>query len=142
MLALTSNADEGAPPDSYLINSGREIYQQYCAACHGAAAEGAPNWKKPNDQGEMPPPPHGPEGHTWRHSDAMLQRMISQGWRDPFNKTQRLTMPAFQKELPPKEIAAVITYLKTLWTTQQRQFQRQESQARSPNPSQSQLLEK
>ena len=142
MLALTSNADEGGPPDSNVINSGREIYQQHCAACHDAAAEDALNWKKPNDQGEMPPPPHGSEGHTWRHSDAMLQGMISQGWRDPFNKTQRLTMPAFQKVLPPKEIEAVITYLKTLWTTEQRQFQRQENQARSHNPSQSQLSEK
>lgn len=142
MLALTSNASEEVPPDSYLINSGREIFQLHCAACHDETTEGTKNWKRPNDRGEMPPPPHGPEGHTWRHSDAMLQRMISQGWRDPFNKTQRLTMPAFQKVLTPKEIEAVITYLKTLWTTEQRQFQRQENQARSHNSTQTELLDK
>jgi mono/diheme cytochrome c family protein len=117
------------------------VYQQYCASCHGPKGEGGPNWKKPNDRGELPPPPHGPEGHTWRHSDAVLQRMISQGWRDPFNKTQRLTMPAFEQVLTPKKIKAVIAYLKTLWTAEQRQFQRQESRARSHNPSQFQLSE-
>lgn len=141
MLALTSNAGQGAASDSYQINSGRDIYQQHCASCHDVATENAQNWKKPNAWGEMPPPPHGPEGHTWRHSDAMLQRMISQGWRDPFNKTQRLTMPAFQKVLSSKEIEAVIAHLKVLWTTQQRQFQKQENQARSHKPSQSKLSE-
>lgn len=68
--------------------------------------------------------------------------MISQGWRDPFNKTERLTMPAFEKVLTPQEIAAVISYLKSHWTQEQRQFQQQESKARSHNPAQSQLLDK
>lgn len=58
----------------------------------------------------------------------MLYRMISEGWRDPFNKTERLTMPPFKDILTPHEIEAVIAYLKTLWTAEQRQFQREESQ--------------
>ncbi|WP_218972842.1 c-type cytochrome, partial [Neopusillimonas maritima] len=89
---------------------------------HGA------NWKKPDEKGEMPPPPHDDTGHTWRHSDAMLFKMIAEGWRHPFNKTERLTMPAFGESLTDQEIGAVIEYLKTLWTDEQREYQQTESQ--------------
>jgi mono/diheme cytochrome c family protein len=54
--------------------------------------------------------------------------MISKGWRDPFNKTDRQTMPPFGETLTPKEIGAVITYLKSLWTDEQRLYQREESE--------------
>lgn len=122
-------AGDAAPPplDPKLVESGRVIYQQQCAACHGAKGEGAPNWQAPNAQGELPAPPHGPEGHTWKHADAMLYRIVRHGWRDPFNKTERLTMPPFASVLSPKETRAVITYLKTLWTPEQRRFQWEES---------------
>jgi mono/diheme cytochrome c family protein len=132
--ALTTHADTAVPPDPALVDSGYRLYQQHCATCHGVAGEGADNWKKPNQLGELPPPPHGPKGHSWRHSDAMLQRMIMQGWRDPFNKTQRLTMPAFEQTLTPKEIESVIVFLNSLWTPEQRQFQLQQSRSRSALP--------
>ncbi len=90
--------------------------------------------KRPNDQDELPP--HGPEGHTWRHADTMLYRMISQGWRDPFNKTSRLTMPVFKGVLTQKEIGAVIAYVKTLWTPEQRRFQSEETKKRNADRSQ------
>lgn len=82
----------------------------------------------------MPAPPHDAKGHTWKHSDAMLHRIVMQGWRDPFNKTSRLTMPAFSPILSPKEARSVITYLKTLWTPEQRRFQREESKKGSFPP--------
>ena len=109
------------------MEPGRAIYQQYCASCHGANAEGAPNWQVRDQHGELPAPPHDAEGHTWRHSDAELHEMVSKGWRDLFNKTKRLTMPAFGDVLSPPQIRMVITYLKTLWTPEQRQFQAEES---------------
>ena len=114
-------------PDTDGVNSGRAIYEQHCASCHGANAKGAPNWQERDAQGELPAPPHNAEGHTWRHSDADLFKMVSRGWRDPFNKSKRLTMPAFSDALTPEQIRAVIVYLKTLWTPEQRQFQSEES---------------
>ncbi len=120
-------AAHSSSPDQARITAGRLIYQQRCAACHGERGEGQAGWQQRDAQGELPPPPHGPKGHTWKHSDAMLYRIIRDGWRDPFNKTQRLTMPAFGQTLAPSEIQAVATYLKTLWTPQQRRFQREES---------------
>jgi mono/diheme cytochrome c family protein len=113
-------------PDD-LVVKGKGIYQKYCAACHGAKGEGKPGWEERDALGELAPPPHDPTGHTWKHSDAMLYRMVRDGWRDPFNKTKRLTMPAYKDVLSPTEIKAVITYLKTVWTPEQREYQREES---------------
>ena len=126
--------NERQPPESDRVASGRAVYQQYCTSCHGANAQGAPNWQKRDEHGELPAPPHNAEGHTWRHSDAELYMMVSKGWRDPFNKTERLTMPAFGDTLSPDQIHAVIAYLKTLWTPEEVQFQSEESRGH-PFPS-------
>lgn len=106
---------------------GQMIYSQNCASCHGLNGEGQPNWKRPDKQGELPAPPHDQTGHTWRHSDDMLFKMIQDGWRDPFNKTSRLTMPAFREVLSPEEIRVVIAYLKSFWTSEQIEFQELEN---------------
>lgn len=127
-VAAAYAADTALPPlDPELVEAGRGVYAKHCASCHGARAEGAPNWEQLDAQGELPAPPHDAEGHTWKHSDAMLYRIVMRGWRDPFNKTDRLTMPGFSEILSPREVRAVITYLKTLWTPEQRRFQREES---------------
>ncbi len=133
-IATQSAAAELPAPDWQYVDAGRAVYRQRCAVCHGARGEGAPHWQQRDVNGEMPPPPHDSQGHTWKHSDGMLYQLIRDGWRDPFNKTDRLTMPAFGSVLTPVQIRSVITYLKTLWTPQQRRFQREESQAQ-PFPS-------
>lgn len=125
--ACGTEGSQPPPANPEVLARGSRVYAGYCASCHGARGEGAPEWQVPNELGELPPPPHDSAGHTWKHSDAMLHRIISEGWRDPFNTTERLTMPAFADALSPTEIEAVITYLKTLWTDEQRQFQREES---------------
>lgn len=127
-LTVTARAADPSVLDPAQVKAGRAVYQQNCASCHGGNGKGAPNWQQPNDLGEMPPPPHGPAGHTWKHADGMLYQIIREGWRDPFNKTRRLTMPAFKETLSPQQTRAVITYLKTLWTPEQRRFQWEESQ--------------
>lgn len=119
--------------DTAALDAGGRLYRQYCASCHGIEGEGQPNWERQNPWGELPAPPHGPEGHTWKHSDAMLYRIVAEGWRDPWNRTERLTMPAFEDVLTPAEIRTVINYLKTLWTPEQRRHQASESEA-SPYP--------
>ncbi len=122
----TANANSGIR-DSQRVDAGHRVYVARCAACHGARGQGQPDWDRPDAAGEMPAPPHDRTGHTWKHSDAMLYRLVKSGWRDPFNKTQRLTMPAFGQTLSPKEIRDVIEYLKTMWTPEQRRFQLEES---------------
>jgi mono/diheme cytochrome c family protein len=139
--ALAQEASESL--NSNAVAEGRALYLQYCASCHGVEGEGQPNWQKPNQLGELPAPPHNSEGHSWRHSDADLFGMISDGWRDPFNRTKRLTMPAFKDLLKTQEIERVITYLKTLWSPEQRQFQRETSYGQAiSNPNEALKLEK
>lgn len=136
-LALAVGASTAGATDSPLeaqrSASGQAIYAVNCASCHGAHGEVAPGWDRPDAAGEMPPPPHDREGHTWKHSDAMLYRIVANGWRDPYNKTHRLTMPAFAEVLSPSEIRDVVIYLKTLWTPEQQKFQLEESE-RAPFP--------
>lgn len=138
MSAAPASAGDERPlvPDAERVAAGRAIYQRYCAACHGTNGEGAPGWRRRDANGELPPPPHDMQGHTWRHSDAMLAHMILKGGRDPFNKTRRLTMPAFADTLAPRDVRAVIAFLKTLWTEEQRRFQQEENQRppRMPGP--------
>ncbi|WP_425327194.1 c-type cytochrome [Rhodopseudomonas palustris] len=66
-------------PDVDSINSGRAIYEQHCASCHGANAEGAPNWQERDARGELPAPPHNAEGHTWRQLRCRSVRDGEQG---------------------------------------------------------------
>lgn len=117
------------------VEAGDVLYQQYCASCHGPRGEGDPKWEEPDAKGELPPPPHNGGGHTWKHSDAMLYQMVSEGWRDPFNKTKELTMPGFKDQLSAEQMRDVITFLKTLWTPEQRQFQWEETKVRGGFPS-------
>src|SRR5258708_26701034 len=126
-VAIALAADDAPWLDPDGVKSGHAIYAQHCASCHGANAQGAPDWQERDAQGELPAPPHNAEGHTWRHSDATLHEMVAKGWRDPFNKTKRLTMPGFGDALSAEQIRAVITYLKTLWTPEQRDYQSEES---------------
>lgn len=138
LLAVPGVAAQSSLPVGEMgdVATGRALYGQYCASCHGKQAEGAVDWQRPDANGELPAPPHDSTGHTWRHTDAELAKMIAEGWRDPFNRTERLTMPAFQTTLTPEEIAAVVAYLKTLWTDDQRQFQAEKNQESLPPPNQ------
>lgn len=133
-LGLVAGSAQAGPttPPADDIELGRSVYTQNCASCHGKDAEGAPVWQRPNELGELPAPPHDSDGHTWRHSDAELYEMIAKGWRDPFNRSAGLTMPAFEAQLMPEQIDAVVAYLKTLWTPEQQQFQRDKNEESLP----------
>jgi mono/diheme cytochrome c family protein len=113
--------------DAALVTRGRDVFLANCASCHGANAEGAPNWQKPDSRGNLPPPPHDDTGHTWRHSDAELAGIIKNGLRDPFNKTPELTMPPFKHKLSDADIEAVITYFKSLWSPEHRRYQEEQN---------------
>ncbi len=132
--AAAGAADDPPPLAPAVVKAGRAVYHRACASCHGARGEGASAWQQPDRQGELPAPPHDSKGHTWKHSDAMLYRIVRNGWRDPYNKTSRLTMPAFGQTLSPGEVRDVIAYLKTMWAPEQRKFQIEESE-HAPLPS-------
>lgn len=115
--------------DADEVARGRQIYLEQCAACHGQQAEGQPQWKQPDAQGNMPAPPHDDTGHTWHHADGLLYEIIRDGFRDLLKPPESpLTMPAFGDKLNDAEIRAMITYFKSLWSEQNRLFQWQVTQ--------------
>ena len=96
----------GAVESAALPELGAAVYAAECVACHGGrdgrgALAGAP--------------PHGPSGHTWHHPDGQLQETILNG--GPFE------MPGFRDQLSGREVEAVLAYMKTWWTDEQRAVQ-------------------
>jgi mono/diheme cytochrome c family protein len=93
------------------VRRGRDQFQQYCAACHGRWGEGlAENWKKPDANGNYPPPPLNGTAHTWHHSTDILLRTIENGGV-PLGGV----MPAFGSTLNEDEAREVIAYFQSLW---------------------------
>ncbi|MDL1894660.1 cytochrome c [Anaerolineae bacterium CFX7] len=109
--------------DSSQIVRGKQIYQQHCASCHGANAEGAANWKTPDENLNYPPPPHNDNGHTWHHPDRVLIKAIRDGIRDTLRPNQPMRMQPFGDKLSDADIRALIAYFKSLWTKAHREFQ-------------------
>ncbi len=112
-------ACSSAPDESGAASrTGQEVFAATCAACHGAAGQGQPNWHVPNDDGTLPAPPLNGDGHTWHHSDGLLYRIVSQGGtlqEAPGVTSFKSAMPAFGGQLSHDEIVAVLTYVKGLW---------------------------
>jgi mono/diheme cytochrome c family protein len=127
--ALSACAQSAASTQDQ-IAVGREAYVANCAACHGANGEGeAPDAKTRNAQGYYPAPPHDGTGHTWHHPDSQLRQIVRDGV--PEIPDFFAAMPAFGDKLSEEEREAVLAYLKTLWTEEQRQLQAEIS-ARAP----------
>ncbi|MGH2536696.1 MAG: c-type cytochrome [Candidatus Promineifilaceae bacterium] len=110
--------------DPQAIGLGRKVYAQHCAVCHGANLEGHPDWQTPNEDDSFRPPPHDASGHTWHHDDALLIETIRLGGTRLTGNLQGLSnMPAFGESLTDQEIAAVLTYIKSVWPEDIRQLQ-------------------
>lgn len=101
------------------VAQGEILYSQYCAKCHGANLEGAPNWKQRLPDGSLPPPPHNSSGHTWHHSDDVLITITENGG-DPADNSK---MTAFKNQLSREEIIAILEFIKSRWGREEREYQ-------------------
>jgi len=124
---------QGQVIDETSVQQGSLVYGQYCATCHGIDGQGqfpdAP--LMPDETGRYGAPPHNEAGHTWHHDDTLLFRYVQQGGiGDP---DAFYPMPPFGDQLSDDEITAVVAYIKTLWTDDQRLYQQQRTDdANSP----------
>lgn len=104
-----------------VVARGKVIYTQNCASCHGADLKGEPDWRNRDADGFLPAPPHDESGHTWHHSDALLFGITKFGIAkyagDPNYKTR---MPAYEDVLSDEDIVAVLSYIKSTWSTEVR----------------------
>ncbi len=111
------------PSDAQLAR-GQQVYLTNCQSCHG---DENGNRRLPNV------PSHGPDGHTWHHSDRDLTEIVEQGSDSPTSRMMRdmmeppdtPRMPAWKGTLSDDDIKAVIAYIKTFWTPEQRRLQQQ-----------------
>jgi mono/diheme cytochrome c family protein len=96
--------------DPKQVARGGELYRAHCAACHGANAEGAPNWHQKGADGKFPPPPLDAKGHAWHHPKSALAQTIREG-------TLRLggAMPPWKDKLSDADIEAVIAWFQSRW---------------------------
>ena len=106
--APTPAAQEQRPADP--VARGAALYAQHCAACHGARAEGAPNWHRPGADGKPPAPPLDGSGHAWHHPQAQLKQTILDG-----TQGRGGGMPAWRGKLSEAEVDAVIAWFQSLW---------------------------
>ena len=117
---------EGTPARDE-VPRGKELYQQFCASCHGVDLAGDPDWKTPNDDGSFPPPPHDTSGHTWHHSDQTLIQIIRDGSDSPQSR-----MPQFGDQLTDDDMISILEYLKGHWGEKEREYQRQLNEQETP----------
>lgn len=123
--ADSSASAEANPDDARQVARGAAVYAQHCARCHGVNLEGQPNWRKRNPDGKLPAPPHDASGHTWHHPDQILFEITRNGLVPPnAPEGYESDMPAFAGILPDEDIWAVLAYIKSLWTPEARQHQR------------------
>lgn len=103
------------PKDDSIVSTGKEIYLQYCASCHGEKLQGQSNWRQRDTAGYLPAPPHDESGHTWHHPDTYLFLMTKYGIEKMIGKEYPNNMPAYEGKLTEKEIIAVLSYIKSTW---------------------------
>jgi len=105
------------PAPASQVETGRRLYAEACAACHGASLEGQPNWQRRLPNGRMPAPPHDASGHTWHHSDEVLFRITKDG-PAAYPEGYRTDMPAFGQRLTDQEILATLAFIKSTWPSE------------------------
>jgi len=93
-----------------IVDYGNGLFQQNCALCHGQNAEGTTEWKKPDANGNYPPPPLNGSAHAWHHSIPQLAKSIKQGGIELGG-----VMPPFADQLSDQQVLAVIAYFQSKW---------------------------
>lgn len=112
-LLWAQGASPGDAPRWYndeMVRQGGELFAEHCTVCHGESAQGAANWRKPDADGKMPPPPLNGTGHGWHHPAAVLMHLILNG--SPGGSGN---MPAWKDKLSPEQAAAVIAWFQSQW---------------------------
>jgi len=109
---------------------GEEIYNASCVSCRGGPTGGAMM-----DY----PPRHNANGHTWHHPDCELTAIIRTGGDEMTEMMRQMMAPpdapkmqAFGDKLSSAEIDAVLAFIKTMWTPEEREVQAQVTQDNCP----------
>ena len=93
------------------VQAGSKVFQDHCAQCHGAQAQGVTaDWRARLKDGSFPPPPLNGSAHAWHHPLSVLLQVINQG-----GVTLGGQMPAFANRILDREKLAAIAYFQSFW---------------------------
>ena len=113
---------QSIPPEGFLpwqdpaaVAAGEGLYAAHCAACHGAALEGAEDWQVRLPNGRMPAPPHDETGHTWHHADALLYAITAFGSEAVIGGGYESDMAGFLDTIGQDGVLQVLAYIKSTW---------------------------
>lgn len=113
--------------DDRNLTAGERLYQDNCAACHGANLEGQPNWQRPNADGTLPAPPHDVTGHTWHHDNRLLfdyTKLGGQGALAARGITDfKSGMPAFGGVISDEDIWDILGFIRSRWPQEAQEVQ-------------------
>lgn len=119
------------PNDPTQVARGENLYRTHCASCHGVNLEGEANWRTPNADGTLKPPPHDASGHTWHHPafadrrpDKVLFTYTKLGGQAAAPPGFKSAMPGFGDALSDTDIWAVLAFIKSRWSPAIRERQR------------------
>lgn len=94
------------------VRRGARLFEDNCALCHGANAQGpAQDWRQRLADGSFPPPPLNGTAHTWHHPLPVLLRVIEQGGVPLGGK-----MPGFAATMDEAQMLAVIAWFQNHWS--------------------------
>ena len=109
-------------PTPPALSRGEQLYNANCLQCHGG-----------REGGQMMdyPPKHNANGHTWHHPDCELKQVILNGGDEMTSMMRQMMnvpttvprMPAWKDKLSEEDIAAILAFIKTMWTEEERQYQ-------------------
>ncbi|MGR3508515.1 MAG: cytochrome c [Sulfitobacter sp.] len=119
---LTGLAGTVSAQDARLA-SGKALYQENCASCHGSNLEGQADWKIRLPNGRLPAPPHDESGHTWHHPDRVLVEIVNRGTAAIVGGGYESDMPGFGDVLSDEEVIAILDYIKSTWPARARNAQ-------------------
>jgi len=105
------------------LASGKALYQENCASCHGSNLEGQADWKIRLPNGRLPAPPHDESGHTWHHPDRVLVDIVNRGTAAIVGGGYESDMPGFGDVLSDEEVIAILDYIKSTWPARARDAQ-------------------
>ena len=118
LLLAACGSDDGGSDET--LSRGETLYKENCLSCHGGESGG-----EISDS----PPPHNQNGHTWHHPDCQLTEITLRGPSAWGGTPGPGSMPAFEGRLSEDDIAAILAYIKTWWTDEQRAYQSDITQA-------------
>jgi mono/diheme cytochrome c family protein len=91
-----------------VLARGGKLYEQHCAACHGAQGEGVPG---------AYPPLAGNRAVTMPVTANLVQVVLNGGYPPATRGNPRpFGMPPFATVLPDADVAAVLTYIRSSWS--------------------------